>query len=575
MGAQLIRLSAVERESYLRQMTEATLDVLVIGGGITGAGIALDASTRGLRVGLVEKQDFAEGTSSRSTKLIHGGLRYLKQGEIGLVREVGRERAILHRNAPHLVTPEKMLLPIVAGGTYGKLGTAVGLWVYDRLAGVRHSERRVMLSKEATLRAEPLLSRDKLRGGGLYYEYRTDDARLTVEVMKTATQYGALCANYVEATEFLNMDGKVVGARVFDHVGQTSWEIRARKVVNAAGPWVDELRRKDHSLRGKRLHLTKGVHIVVERARLALQQSVYFDVPDGRMVFAIPRGNATYVGTTDTDYKADLERPVATNEDVVYLLAAANRMFPVAQLTADDVQSTWAGLRPLIHEDGKSPSELSRRDEMFVSDSGLVSIAGGKLTGYRKMAERVVDLVLRELVAEQDYAFQPCFTDQVTLSGGEPVSETEQRQWTRRLTKIGLTEAAAENVVQTLVGRYGSNTGEVVAVIEQTAVDGLSADTASVAGEFYYTVQNEMAMDPTDFLVRRSGRLYFDPKSLEPLLEPIWAAAAQAFDWSVDQVRDARARWNAEYLAATRFAVRDLTAADTGEQAYATASTEV
>ena len=281
---------STQRERSLDAMDRIDYDVLVIGGGITGAGIALDCVTRGMRTALVEMQDYGAGTSSRSTKLIHGGLRYLKQFEFRLVSEVGRERAIIHRNAPHVVIPEGMLLPVIEGGTFGKLGVSVGLYVYDLLARVRREERRVMLDANETLKREPLLRRDGLLGSGWYSEYRTDDARLTIEVIKKACEEGAHCMNYVRAEDLVYVEGRVRGARVKDMVSGREVEIRAREVVNAAGPWVDEVRKLDRSLEGKRLQHTKGVHLVVSHERFPITESVYFDIDDGRMMFAIPRG---------------------------------------------------------------------------------------------------------------------------------------------------------------------------------------------------------------------------------------------------------------------------------------------
>ncbi|MBK7140207.1 MAG: glycerol-3-phosphate dehydrogenase/oxidase, partial [Bacteroidetes bacterium] len=359
--------SATKRKEYISSLTNEELDLLVIGGGITGAGIALDAISRGLKVGLIEKSDFGSGTSSRSTKLIHGGLRYLKQLEFGIVREVGQERAILHNNAPHIVIPEKMLLPIIEGGSLGKKSTSLGLFVYDFLAGVKSDERRYMLSKSETLEQEPLLREDILKGGGVYIEYRSDDSRLVIEVMKTAVEKGAICLNYAPCKELLYENGKVVGAQFLDDISQQMHTIKAKQTINACGPWVDNIRKIDNSLKGKRLHLTKGVHIVVEKSKLPIKESVYFDITkDGRMMFAIPRGNIVYLGTTDTNYKEDIDFPFATKEDVVYILEATNFMFPSVSLTKEDVISSWAGLRPLIHEDGKSPSDLSRKDEIFI-----------------------------------------------------------------------------------------------------------------------------------------------------------------------------------------------------------------
>src|SRR5690606_30898577 len=404
------------RDQLLERMRTEIFDLLIIGGGITGAGIALDAVSRGLKVALVEKEDFASGTSSRSTKLIHGGLRNLKQFEFGLVKEVGSERAVVHNLAPHLVIPEKMLLPLFEGKSFGYWITSIGLKIYDWLANVKKSDQRRMLTRPQTLRYEPLLKRDQIKGGAIYAEYRTDDSRLTLEIMKTAFQRGVICLNYARAENLIyDDDKKIAGLTVRDNLTGNTVEIKSTAVVNAAGPWVDDLRILDKSRKGKRLHLTKGVHIVIPHDRLPVQQAIYFDVADGRMIFAIPRGRITYVGTTDTNYDGDKDHVIATADDMTYLINAANEMFPSVQLTLDDVESSWAGLRPLIHEEGKSASELSRKDEIFESESGLVSIAGGKLTGYRKMAERVVDLVIHKHFDER--SFPECFTDKIKLTG--------------------------------------------------------------------------------------------------------------------------------------------------------------
>ena len=426
--------SHTSRPSYVKALTQNKYDLLVIGGGITGCGIALDATLRGLKVALVEQADFASGTSSRSTKLIHGGLRYLKQLELKLVHDVGRERAIVFQNARHIVIPEKMLLPIVQGGTLSARTTSIALWVYDLLAGVKKSEARKMLSLQNTLHEEPLLSHQKVIGGGLYYEYRTDDARLVIELAKSAVAHGAVCINYTQVTGLLyNEHKKVCGANVTDALTNGAFEIKAAKVVNAAGPFVDELRKTDHSLQGKRLLLTKGVHIVVPYDKLPLRHAVYFDVADGRMIFAIPRNGVTYIGTTDTIYKGDIDKPKANAADVVYLLDATNEMFPMAMLQISDVISSWAGLRPLIYEDGKSPSELSRRDEILVSPSGLISMVGGKLTGYRLMAKKIADLVAKELTMATR-KFPKSSTHDYQLSGGAFDSDEALKVFAEHIT---------------------------------------------------------------------------------------------------------------------------------------------
>jgi len=502
--------SALERQQQIERLKENQYDILVIGGGITGAGIALDAATRGLKVALVEKKDFAEGTSSRSTKLIHGGLRYLKQLEFGIVRETGQERTILHKNAPHIVYPEKMLLPIIKGGSLGKYSTSLGLYVYDYLAGVPRRERRFMLNKEKTLQSEPLLKDEILLGGGMYIEYRSDDARLVIEVLKSAHQAGAEAVNYAKVTNLVYTDGKVKGAVVEDQRTGASFEIRAKKIINAAGPWVDELRSADKSLQGKRLHLTKGVHIVVPKERLPVRQAVYFDVPaDGRMVFAIPRDGIVYIGTTDTNYSEDTDRCFANAEDVKYILAAANYIFPTAELTEKDVLSTWAGLRPLIHEDGKAPSDLSRKDEIFISQSGLISMAGGKLTGFRKMAERAVDVALKQLMQEEGRSYIPCTTDKIVLSGGDLEGAGAIAAYEEQLT--ARYPAFSGRDVRALARKYGSN---APAILDNAQQEGGGSKSLLIA-EAGYCIHEEMCQNIADFIIRRTGRLYFERPEIE------------------------------------------------------------
>src|SRR5688572_7111365 len=303
------------RQRIVDSLQSGAYDLLIIGGGITGAGIALDAASRGLRTALIEKNDFAFGTSSRSTKLIHGGLRYLKQLEFGLVKEVGSERAVVHRLAPHLVVPEKMLLPLSEKKGLGYWLTSIGLMVYDWLAGVKPEDQRRMLTKPQTLKSEPLLRKDDVKGGAIYAEYRTDDARLTIEIVKAAVSHGADVLSYATAIDFVYNGEQVAGVNVRDGISGDEFVTLSKVVVSAAGPWVDELREINKSKTGKRLHLTKGVHIVVAHSRFPVRQAIYFDVDDGRMIFAIPRGRTTYIGTTDTTYNGDKDRVITTRDD--------------------------------------------------------------------------------------------------------------------------------------------------------------------------------------------------------------------------------------------------------------------
>lgn len=530
-------LSSQNRQKILQQFQSQTFDLIVIGGGITGAGIALDAASRGMKVALVEKKDFASGTSSKSTKLIHGGLRYLKQLEIGLVREVGHERAIVHRLAPHLTVAEKMLLPLVKGGTFGPLSTSFGLWVYDLLAGVKGEDKRRMLSKAETLQQEPLLEgrADILQGGGYYAEYRTDDARLTIENIKTAVAKGAICLNYASVRHLLYEDGHAVGVQCEDGLTKDDFQIRGAHIVSAAGPWVDTLRKSDQSLSGKRLFLSKGVHIVVPHERFPLRHAIYFDVPDGRMIFAIPRHRATYIGTTDTRYEGPLDDIPINQEDVDYLLRAANGLFPEVGLTVEDVESSWAGLRPLIYEEGKDASEMSRKDEIFESKSGLISIAGGKLTGYRRMAERIVNLVARKLKAEQGKTFQPCTTSRIPLAGGPFRNGKEvdvyRDQIAGQIAALGLEPWHADY----LVANYGRQTDEILSRVTPENGD---ATIALARAEAWFAVHHELAAKPMDFFNRRSGRLFFNLPSIEKVLEPVLKDFQAYFGWTDAQLAE-------------------------------------
>ncbi|MBG6130433.1 glycerol-3-phosphate dehydrogenase [Aquimarina sp. EL_43] len=530
-----IRFSVLDRDMQLQNAKNETYDLVVIGGGVTGAGTALDAASRGLKVCLVEKNDFASGTSNKSTKLIHGGLRYLKQMEIGLVKESGSERAIVHKLAPHLVMPEKMLLPIIEGGTYGKLMASVGLKIYDFLANVEGDDKRKMLTAQETLNKEPLLSEEGLTGGGYYAEYRTDDARLTIELLKKAAFFGANSINYCEMTSFnYNEEGKIKSLKCIDHNTKKSFSIRSRSYISAAGPWVDLLREKDHSMSSKHLHLTKGVHLVFSRVRFPLTQSIYFDVPDGRMIFAIPRGRATYVGTTDTNYNANLNRVVATKQDADYLLKAVNHMFPDLKLTRNDIESNWAGLRPLIHEDGKDPSELSRKDEIFVSKTGLISIAGGKLTGYRKMAQRVIDTVLKTMSNKTSSKFSESHTQKIPLTS-TPLKDTEEVHAYQYKIIQQLKALKLEDFYYGwyLTSTYGKQADIIIDNMKRFSNDEMIERL--IRAELWYCIHYEMTNGLADFFVRRTGRLYFNINSVHKYRILIQEDIVEYLNW--DEIR--------------------------------------
>ncbi|WP_436879475.1 glycerol-3-phosphate dehydrogenase/oxidase [Staphylococcus gallinarum] len=505
-----MNLSTLKREQITKDLKNDSYDVVIIGGGITGAGIALDASERGMKVALVEMQDFAQGTSSRSTKLVHGGLRYLKQLQVGVVAETGRERAIVYENGPHVTTPERMLLPMHKGGTFGKFTTSIGLTMYDTLAGVKKSERKKMLNSKQTLEKEPLVKKDGLKGGGTYVEYRTDDARLTIEVMKRAVEKGATVINHTKSVHFTyDSNEKVNGIHVEDQITGETYPIKAKKVINASGPWVDEVRSGDYARNNKQLRLTKGVHIVIDQSKFPLGQAVYFDTEkDGRMIFAIPREGKAYVGTTDTFYNNDKTTPLATQEDRDYLIDAINYMFPDVDVKDEDIESSWAGIRPLILEEGKDPSEISRKDEVWEGKSGLLTIAGGKLTGYRHMALEIVDLLSKRLKSEYGLKFKPCATKNLTISGGDVGGSQNFENFINQKVEEAKAYQIDEATARHFASKYGSNAEELFK-IAQTAQYQESGLPLDIYTELIYSIQNEMVYRPTDFFVRRTGKLYF------------------------------------------------------------------
>ncbi|KIL47803.1 glycerol-3-phosphate dehydrogenase/oxidase [Jeotgalibacillus campisalis] len=532
--------SSVNREEQLRKMGNEIYDVVVIGGGITGAGIALDAASRGMKVAVIEMQDFAGGTSSRSTKLVHGGLRYLKQFEVKIVAEVGKEREIVYENAAHVTTPEWMLLPIHKGGTFGKLSTSVGLRVYDYLAGVKKQERRKMLSAQETTQKEPLIKKEGLKGGGYYVEYRTDDARLTLEIIKKAAEYGVDFINYVKADRFTYDNKKVSGIEAIDQLSGKTLMLNGKKVVNAAGPWVDDVRDKDYSKNAKQLKLTKGVHLVLDQSVFPLKQAIYFDTQDGRMMFAIPRNGKAYVGTTDTFYdnSKDTANPKMTVEDRSYILDAIHYMFPEVSVSADDVESSWAGVRPLIYVEGKDPSEISRKDEVWEHDSGLISIAGGKLTGYRKMSEHVVDLVSKRLKKETGQNFGKCITEHLPLSGADFGGSKNYTSFVEQKAEEAVQYGLTREEGKQLAAFYGTNTDKLFSFAHAASGVNFEAPmTPAVYAEVVYAIQEEMAVKPVDFFIRRTGRLYFDIDWVRMYQEPVMQLMKNLLKWDDETYR--------------------------------------
>jgi glycerol-3-phosphate dehydrogenase len=491
------------REATLASLAGEAADVLVVGGGITGAGVARDAALRGLRVVLVERVDWAAGTSSRSSKLIHGGLRYLQQGDVGLVRESANERAVLRRIAPHLAVPVRMVMPTYGRTMHAKM--SVALWTFARLATLAADEEHVMWDRDTALREEPSLDGTALYGAAVFTEYLTDDARLVVATVRGAHEAGARCANHADAVA-LRPDGAGMVAEVRDTLTDARFTLRTRCVVNAAGPWVDDVRGLAGALAGARLHLTKGVHLVVPHERLPVRNVVVMQAADRRSAFAVPRGGITYLGTTDTDHGPPADRPDVTAADADYLLDAARRTFTGVTLGRSDVVAAWAGLRPLLHETGKQPSEISRKDEIMTAlDRPLLSVAGGKLTTHRRMAERVVDLVAARLGLRE----RSCRTDAVTLPDGE-LEPPELTVLAARLRAE--LPALPPGGGERLVGLYGAG---ALRILERAGRRPASAEaipglTGVLRAEIEHVLEEEMACTLEDVLDRRTRLLLFD-----------------------------------------------------------------
>jgi glycerol-3-phosphate dehydrogenase len=493
-----------KRAAHLKELANSWFDILVVGGGITGAGIARDAATRGLKVALVEKLDFGSGTSSRSSKLIHGGLRYLEQAEFALVFESVNERKRLMNLAPHLVRPLPFLVTNYAGDRRWLPTLAVGLWIYDGLCLFQNYKNHTTYGRQKTLELEPHLKQQGLRGGILYYDCQTDDARLTLENVVDAELLGASIGNHLEATSLLRTSkGRICGVEALDLETQQRLEIKAKMVINASGPWCDEVLK----LKGELgiLGPTKGVHVVVDEARLPVKHALMLNSPrDKRVLFCIPFGlGRTVVGTTDTFTNQRADDVAADADDVEYLLETANAYFPSAQLTQDDVLSTWAGLRPLIKgEEGAGASAVSR-EHLLLESPGFLTIAGGKLTTFRLMAEEVVDralLQLKRTIESQTHARK--FPGSFEISPGQSPSEPlYQRQLLAMANQLKTRHALTEDDPTFVAETYGARAPLVIG--QGHKARRISAELPHLFEQVSFAVEHEYARSLDDVLSRR------------------------------------------------------------------------
>jgi glycerol-3-phosphate dehydrogenase len=516
-------------------MAAEPVDLLVIGGGITGAGIARDAALRGFRTALVDKGDFGAGTSSSSSRLIHGGIRYLEQGDLRLVLEASRERRVLLRIAPHLVRPLPFLFPVYRGARLPAWKLRAGMWLYDALAAFRNVKGHRWLSPKQVRRIEPALKDRGLTGAALYYDAQADDARLVLATVRSAARAGALVANYAEVTSLLKPDGRVRGGALRDVLRGETRVVRALVVVNAGGPWVDAIRRLADPTALPLLRLTKGAHVAVPRRRIGHEHAVTLFSPiDGRVMFVLPWGDLSYVGTTDTDADTGPDAVRVTAGDVTYLLRSANAAFPEAHLAPNDVVSVWAALRPLLREDrSAAPSQVSREHRVVESAQGLITIAGGKLTTYRVMARDAVDRVaarLHELDGRPVAPRPP--TGRLPLPGGEAAELEILIEGARAR---GVSAATAGH----LVGSYGSEAAAVLNLVDRdrTLGEPLLPGASEIWAEVVHAVEREMAQRVQDVLVRRLHLFYEHPDRAMGVVTPVARLMKKLLGW--DDVREA------------------------------------
>lgn len=505
------------RSDALDRLAAERFDVLIVGGGITGVGCALDAASRGLRVALVERDDFASGTSSKSSKLIHGGLRYLQQKEVGLVYEALAERQILRTIAPHLVRILPFLLPVFKGkdGLFDRrIARLVGtsMWMYDFTGGLRIGKMHRRISVEQAQEHVPTLRAERIAYGYLYYDARADDARLTLTIARTAAAHGAVVVNRATVTAFLkSASGTIEGAAI--EADGRSIEVRARTVVNATGVWADELRSLDEGKHPGSIRPAKGVHITVPWSKVQNDIAAVVPVPkDRRSVFVVPWGNATYVGTTDTDYDDDVDDPQCTDADVRYLLSAIN-FSTTADLTEADVVGTWAGLRPLVKTAASArTADLSRKASVRRSEGGLITVTGGKLTTYRRMAADTIDE-----------------TVDVLGHGG--------RSRTKQLRLLGAEGWDTTGIDDHLADRYGSLGVEVRDLVRERPELGepLVAGLPYLAAEAVYAVRHEMATTLDDIFSRRTRARLLLRDATSAAAESVAALVAADLGWSPEQ----------------------------------------
>lgn len=533
-------ISTFSRASTIDRMSHEGFDLVVIGGGITGAGLARDAALRGLRVALVDAADFAAGTSSRSSKLIHGGLRYLERGEINLVRKTASERKEIHRLAPHLTEPRWMVMPLSSRTMLYSLRLAV--MTYEQLGGVAAKDTQQTWSGSTLAENEPLIDRKASPFALAYREYLTDDARLVLANMRSAVALGAAVLNHAKVVGFTRQGSIAGGVAVRCALSGREFEVRGKVIVNAAGPWVEALQKLENPEAQPFLHLSKGIHISLPASKLPLRNLLVLNTSDKRRIFALRRDEVVYLGTTDSTYERGPDLwPEITREDVEYLLEPIPRHFTSPALSPSDVIAAWAGLRPLIADPTKkNPSELSRRDELLVGPLKVISVAGGKLTGYRAMARRVLGAVAEQLGRDLN---ELSLDQEPLLPGGDFPEGHEVSELAEALQR----EAALERPTADRLARlYGTEARTLVTRGRAPLYPGARA----LASEVRWAVECEGAATLEDVFYRRM-RLPLFELDARPAIEPLAAAMAEVMNWdsatTAAAASQVRARLDADF----------------------------
>jgi glycerol-3-phosphate dehydrogenase len=531
-------LSPATRESNLNVLGAEPFDILVVGGGITGAGVAREAALRGMRVALVEKEDFASGTSSRSSRLVHGGIRYLEHGEMHLVYEASRERRILLAIAPHLVRPLRFLWPVFEKARVPRWKLRAGFLLYDALALFRNIANHRSLDRQGVLEEEPALRQAGLQGGVNYYDAATDDIRLTIANVRAAAQAGAVVVNHLLVRSMSKEGALVNGAVAEDSLSGRSVTISARTVVNATGPWSDDIRRLANPEARPSLRGTKGVHVAIAQSRIGNNGALTLLSPiDGRVVFILPAGRLTIIGTTDSDYSGPPDEVLPTAADITYLLRTANSFFPSAHLVSGDVVSAWAGIRPLVSDDSGEPGSVSREHAVRWTTPGLLSVSGGKLTTYRSMAEDVVDEIARSLGDPVMHAY----TGRIPLPGGDMASFSEE--CARARETIGV-----DDVADHLVASYGTEWRDIWAIVQSdnALVARVAPELPYIAAEIHWAVEQEMALKLSDILVRRLHVAFETHDHGISAAPAVARVAAPLLGWTGERIEAELARYGRE-----------------------------